>query len=271
MEKKYRFGLEIADGGIKKNIGYFNKIESLIKAKNHEEKMKKIRLYDGTFTEPYLYKDIFKDDPEVITLHDIFKSDPELSIILYDINFNRITTLFIKMLDETKISYNKNFSESIIEGEYAPYYSLISPMVMSLWLERCKGIPTKKDTWLKLSRNEREEWLSQIASDGRLNLKNFNIKIENKILEINGKNIDDEVSFYFAFGELVYGAGGYMGSNIHAFEDCLCCDKIKASTLTLIWNDFKISKKGFYKNNEEFHFKDILDVLNEQGVKVIFK
>ena len=258
MKKKYIFGLEVYNGYIKKNIGYFNKIESVIKNKNYEREMKKIRLYDGVFIKPYLYKDISQDNTE-------------LSIILYDIKFNKITTLFIKKLNVTKFLYNKNFSEAILEGEYVPYYSLISPNVMSLWLERCQGIPIQKNTWLKLSRSQRYEWLGQISRDERL--KFLSVKIKNKIIEIkiDGNIIDDEVSFLFAFGEAVYGAGGYMGSGIQAFEDCLYDKSIIESTITLIWNNFKVSKNGFYKNNEKLHFKDILDVLNEKGIRLVKK
>lgn len=260
MKKIYIFGLELYDGYIKKNIGYFNKIEGLTKTKDYKTRMKKIRLYDGIFIEPYLYKDISKDNPD-------------FDIVLYDINANRITSFYMGNTynDEFETLYNKNFTELIIEGETLFCTFDITPSVMSLWLERRKGVPTKKDTWLKLSRSQRKEWLGQICSDNRIK-NTSNTKIENQIVEIDGKNIDDEISFYFAFGEAVYGAGGYMGSNIHALDDCLS----DVSGLTLIWNNFEISKKGFYnnkslhyrkkiyKNNQKDNFRNILDELEEQ-------
>lgn len=266
MKKKYIFELKLHNGDNYISLGYFNKIEGLTKTKNYKHRRKQIRLYEGIFTEPYLYKYLHK-----INNGYIWENSNNIEIILYDINSNRIKKFSIGDFSDMEISYNKSFSELTMEGESLFYAFDITPTIMSLWLQQRKSIPTHKDTWVKLSHNQRKEWLGEIASDERLNIRNSNIKIANKILEVNGKIIEDEVSFYFAFGEAVYGAGGYMGTNIHAFEDCLSDKNIKASTLTLIWNNFELSQKYFSKNNEEVFLQNILDVLNEQRVNLVMK
>ena len=253
MKKKYTFELQLYTYDKSYQInGYFNKIDGLKKGQNSKSGIRKIRLYKGIFIESNLKKLTKK------------KKNVYVEITMYDKDSKPVTTFFSG--GNLKILFLNNFTELVLEGKKFLY---LPPFVFSLWLERIKGMPTEKGTWIQLSRKQRKKWIGHTYEDNRFDY--FNAKVENKTVEIDGNIVDDEISFYFAFGEVVRGAGGYIGSNINAFEDCLCCDKIKASTLTLIWNSFEVSKSGFYKNNEKLELKNILDVLNEQGVEVIFK
>ncbi|NMI02379.1 hypothetical protein HF638_00220 [Paenibacillus sp. SZ31] len=49
-----------------------------------------------------------------------------------------------------------------------------------------------------------------------------NIQDINQTYYVDGRNITDKISFYFALGESINGPGGYFGGCLDSLSDCLC-------------------------------------------------
>ncbi|MDP8170781.1 barstar family protein [Pasteurella skyensis] len=121
---------------------------------------------------------------------------------------------------------------------------------------------TEKRYWLNLNEEEKSNWC--------VSCMKFNRQPElfHEEVVIDGRFIDSKLSFLCEFAESIIGIGGYFGSTLDGFEDCLAFgyymdhplrDTLK--NITVIWKHFDTC---------EFEGKDVvLEILEERGVTLI--
>ncbi len=112
----------------------------------------------------------------------------------------------------------------------------------------------KSRMWLAFNEEEKGKWLSACMNYNSEQPK-FNTEIT-----IEGNIINSVTSFYCEFAEQLIGIGGYFGTNLDAFDDCLYgyYDNLKGVTVT--WNDFDIC---------DFKDKDIvLEIINNHAKRI---
>ena len=161
------------------------------------------------------------------------------------------------------VSHAKNSLEVTLSGEYLPF---ISNGALSLWLERRKGLPVNKGRWIELNSKERQAWLEVSLLD----LRKRPAKMVSHKVEIDGKYIEDLNSFLCSFGEAVFGPGGYIGRGMGALNDCLTGGFGVEFPLQLRWTNSKLSEKNFRLKGEGAIYKNLIDLLKEAGVQVIY-
>ena len=119
--------------------------------------------------------------------------------------------------------------------------------------------PKKNGEWLKLTAEQKEKWLN-LAYDKCVSKDSGPyIEIPNRTVEIDGLNIEDELSFYCEIGEAVNGPGGYFGRSFHGFDDCLFGGFGLDFPYKIIWKNFEYSKRHL---NDKV-LRDWLDELSE--------
>ena len=240
INNQYIFSLEVCKDNNYKNIGFFNKIDGLVRTIEDEDK---IQLLEGFIANPFLKIKKIKDCDIIINM--------------YDSKFNLMTTFESGMIEKVEILYTNNLYKIILVGESLPF---ISSQIMKLWLERRKGLPIKKGSWIKLPRNQRQDWLEVSVLDYRFKYNKNIVKVE-----IDGMIIDDFDSFYCALGEAVYGVGGYIGRCYHSLKDCLTggCGGYLALPLIVKWINSDYSQKVWVSNKEHSKYTDIIEDLED--------
>ena len=144
---------------------------------------------------------------------------------------------------------------------------VLLPGVLPLLIERRNSFPFDLGRWFTLNHKEREAWLEVSLLDKRKPA----YKIKPIDVEIDGKKVSDVVSFLCALGEGVFGPGGYIGRNLGALEDCLSCNADLNVPFILRWKDSGHSKEMFKNRGEEDVYRDVLVLLKNCGVNVIFE
>lgn len=107
--------------------------------------------------------------------------------------------------------------------------------------------PKKLGEWINLSDREKSEWLSAARDRAFADDSGSYEKRKNQTVEINGLNVEDELSFYCEIGEAVNGPGGYFGLCFHSFDDCLFGGFGLDFPYKIVWSNYKYSKKHLNK------------------------
>lgn len=186
----------------------------------------------------------------------------DIKICICD-NKGELMTSLSGVAEELVISQVNKSLEVTLKGEGLPF---ISHGALSIWLNRRKGVPINKGSWINLSSIEREAWLEVSLLDLRKNAA----RMESCKVEIDGELVQDQVSFLCSFGEAVFGPGGYIGRNLSALEDCLTGGFGVKRPLQLHWINSKLSEDSFRRRGESEVFKDIIKVLEGANVQVIY-
>ncbi|WP_444995288.1 barstar family protein [Aliikangiella sp. IMCC44359] len=158
--------------------------------------------------------------------------------------------------------YNLNLLEVILRGNGLPS---VLPGSISIWNERRKYFPLKYGEWIGLSPSDKAAWLQVTLFD----LRRKRTLIQNTKVEIDGESVDSLTSFLCAFGEAVFGPGGYMGRDLGGLDDCLSCNLGVKTPLKLFWKNSKFSKDGFIRNGENDVYEKLLILLKELNVEII--
>lgn len=229
-------------------VGSFHDVEGIEFPLNETDVCDGIRLFNGFF------------NPSFDEKSDLERCDIRICICDEE---GELMTSFSGVAEELVISQVNNSLEVALKGEGLPF---MSHGALSIWLNRRKGLPINKGSWIDLSLIEREAWLEVALLDSRKSAA----RMERSKAEIDGELVQDQVSFLCSFGEAVFGPGGYIGRNLSALEDCLTGGFGVESPLQLHWINSKLSEDSFRRRGESDIYKDILGVLEGANVQVVY-
>lgn len=136
-------------------------------------------------------------------------------------------------------------------------------------------IPQKCGLWKNLPKDSKIKWLNEVRIKW-FKRKHKSDRIgKDKIIYLEGNDIQDEPSFLLALGEAINGPGGYFGGCLDALNDCLCGDCGILPPFTVVWKDHQVLKdKLSYIGSpphDELLFDIILDILQCKGVTVVLE
>ena len=241
------FSLSI-DNSDELEVGSFSSIEGLggeLSSENYEHQ---IKLLNGSLCKPFLSK------------QKLGCSDIKISI--FD-NAGVLITSLTGVASKIHIKSNKENSSVFMDGDGLP---VLLPEALPLLIERRNGFPSDRGRWFTLNHKEREAWLEVSLLDNRKPA----YKIKPIDVEVDGGKIGDIVSFLCALGEEIFGPGGYIGRNLGALEDCLTCNADLNVPFILRWKNSGHSKEMFENRGEGDIYRDILVLLKNCGIRVIF-
>ena len=229
-------------------VGSFHDIDGIEQPLIETDFCDEIRLFNGFFSPSFNDKsDLVCGDIRV----GICDEDGELMA-----SFSGVAEAFV-------ISEVNNALEITLKGEGLPY---MSNGALSIWMNRRKGVPVNKGSWIDLSSSEREAWLEVALLDARKRP----IRIEKRMVDIDGAFVRDKVSFLCSFGEAVFGPGGYIGRDLDGLKDCLTGGFGFEPPLQLHWVNSTLSEESFRRCGESDSYRGILDVLKRANVQVVF-
>ncbi|MBI5536480.1 MAG: barstar family protein [Deltaproteobacteria bacterium] len=108
------------------------------------------------------------------------------------------------------------------------------------------GFPPKTlGVWRALDGAGRQLWL-KLACRRHFDLaeRGMNRRGEpGSVFTIDGCSFDDYPGFFCAVGEAVNGPGGYFGSGLESFDDCLFGGFGLESPCTLVWKNVSVSRR----------------------------
>lgn len=201
-------------------------------------------------------KHIIHDDFSIIKINGV---TPEIfkSIVHYR-TFDCIIDIMNHHNYYSRIIYFHSSSYDYLSGEICikiSDYPLIDDYYSCQIFKYLQKIILAKDReWYQLDNKQKYKWL-RACSFYTQNPNHFKEKIV-----INGAYIQSKYSFLCEFGEKVLGVGGYFGSNLDAFDDCLGSYYQNFTSLKVIWNDFEMY---------DYDQKDsILEILHNHRDKV---
>jgi RNAse (barnase) inhibitor barstar len=236
------------DNNISQVVGYFQNIRGIGHLSNETNFSNEINLCDGKLDDSFERN---KDFGSV-----------DIKICFYDEKNNPMTYVSGVASKLNCINIGDTV-EIILEGEGLPF---IEEGALSLWNSRRKSFPRYMDEWVNFDVAKRKIWLDVSLLDQRKNT----VFQKGSKLEIDGELVGDKVSFLCAFGEAVFGPGGYMGKNLDALEDCLSRELAFGEPVTLLWKNLENSKYSFEANDEIAVYEELLEILSLSNVKIIF-
>ncbi|TMQ91086.1 barnase inhibitor [Actinomadura soli] len=149
--------------------------------------------------------------------------------------------------------------EASFHGYHCPY-----PKAGTIWRRWASERPIRCGEWHQYSVDYHSSWLHVVQTSW---FESGHGIIKHGIgdtLSIDGSNITTVASFYCAIGEAVNGAGGYFGSNLDAFADCLASGQEIRSLTRVIWDNYSVSFRAL---GEEF-IDSIMTILGEFDIEV---
>lgn len=103
--------------------------------------------------------------------------------------------------------------------------------------------PKTKNEWTILSEGGRRGWL-EVVRQYRCCVGPQPVRRINETFYLDGTYITDYPSFFIAVGEAINGPGGYYGSTLDGFEDCLCCGEFGTwGEFTIVWKNYQVAKE----------------------------
>lgn len=104
--------------------------------------------------------------------------------------------------------------------------------------------PETKNEWIILSEDGRRGWL-EVVRRYRFCVGSVPERRTNETFYLDGTYITDYSSFFIAVGEAINGPGGYYGSSLDGFEDCLCCRREFGTfgDFTMVWGNYQVAKE----------------------------
>ncbi|GIE85725.1 barstar family protein [Actinoplanes regularis] len=101
------------------------------------------------------------------------------------------------------------------------------------------GRPVEKNLWAGYDRELRYQW-ARIAVGRRPDGPDRPAGIT---YELDGRFVTDIEGFYCAIGEAINGPGGYFGSDLDGFDDCLCGGFGAQTPFRLVWHDSAVARE----------------------------
>jgi len=105
--------------------------------------------------------------------------------------------------------------------------------------------PASLGEWRRLDDPGRRAWLTQ-ASRRFFDVARDIVpsKVPGRVIVLEGRLVDTLLGFYCAMGEAVNGPGGYFGSSMQAFDDCLFTGFGLEYPYSIVWKDTHLSKEA---------------------------
>lgn len=102
--------------------------------------------------------------------------------------------------------------------------------------------PSSTNAWCGLDESNRKLWL-KAARDRFFGHNDFKPSREQgRVVVIDGSSTDTLLGFYCAIGEAVNGPGGYFGSTMQAFDDCLFGGFGLEYPYTIVWRNHEVAR-----------------------------
>lgn len=137
---------------------------------------------------------------------------------------------------------------------------------LPIWQRWAQEIPVALGEWSTWPTRAHEAWLLVSQHVWATSRREYAPHWAPTEVHINGELLRSRASFYCALGEAVCGAGGYLGSNLDALNDCLRLS-MGAGPLRIVWDSFHQSMVAL----DEHFVGAVVEVLEEHGVQVVFR
>ncbi len=183
----------------------------------------------------------------------------DLLIKLLDNNGKEVSILD-GVVEEIDISKAGNDLSVIMNGSGLP---LIRNEEVNIWKDRFTAFPKTTGLWRNDCFERKKAWLNVSLLD-----KRKKIASNKKDVEIDGKDIPDITSFYCAFGEAVFGPGGYAGKSLDALEDCLTGALDVQLPMNLVWKHSSESLNAIKSNGDYEQFETLQKIFDKHGVNL---
>ncbi|MFD4588216.1 hypothetical protein [Streptomyces sp. NPDC058434] len=144
-----------------------------------------------------------------------------------------------------------------------------------LWDLWRSGPPSEKNVWAhELPPGRREAWVEVISHCMPKNPRATPRDPGDDVVVMDGRYITDLASFFCAVGEAVNGPGGYFGSSLMGFTDCLRGGWGIDGPFTLVWEDSATAQNWLARRVErdagsESYMELILGCLRHVGNTVV--
>ncbi|KNE84378.1 MULTISPECIES: barstar family protein [Streptomyces] len=130
--------------------------------------------------------------------------------------------------------------------------------------------------WHGLDPEARRAWLSVALCSREYRRRGRPDAPAGRVFTLDGRHVVDADSFYCAIGEAVNGPCGYFGWNLDALVDCLRGRWGATAPFTLEWQDSAEARSRLEEirpgpDDEETLFDVILEIFEEQGVRVVLR
>ena len=102
--------------------------------------------------------------------------------------------------------------------------------------------PEDLGRWTNLTSKEKEEWLISACNRFFEDESSTNRSLANRLIEIDGRLIKDELDFFCHFGEAVNGPGGYFGKCFQSFDDCLFGKFGLEFPSSILWSNYSAAR-----------------------------
>lgn len=155
-----------------------------------------------------------------------------------------------------------NENAVVLQGEYVRDLSVEFFEVLE---ERQVKDSVDYGEWKKLTLTQKKAWVEVACAFFEQKIDRSNLKIE-----IDGRFILDEPSFYCALGEAVNGPGGYFGQCLDSLHDCLCGEFGVSMPMNLVWRDYEVSQKAYYEAGLKERMNKLHRLFNDMNVQVEF-
>jgi len=104
--------------------------------------------------------------------------------------------------------------------------------------------PTERGQWRSLDERGRRDWLRR-ACEHRFDKSNqqaHRVGRAGETFTIDGSAIEDLPGFFCAIGEAINGPGGYFGTSVNDFDDCLFGGFGLEAPCSVVWKHSELSK-----------------------------
>lgn len=120
------------------------------------------------------------------------------------------------------------------------------------------------NAWVTLSPEEREAWLDSVRLHHDWESSDGETDSSGGVYQVDGRNITDRAGLYCAIGEAIRGPGGYFGSTLDAFRDCLGGGFGVTPPFVLNWHSVKTAQAHL----GESYVDEIVSTMRSAGVSV---
>lgn len=120
------------------------------------------------------------------------------------------------------------------------------------------------NAWVTLSLSEREAWLDSVRLHHDWESPDGEVDTSGGVYEVEGRYITDRAGLYCALGEALRGPGGYFGSTLDAFRDCLCGGFGVTPPFVLNWNSVETARSHL----GDSYVNKVVNTMRSAGVSV---
>jgi RNAse (barnase) inhibitor barstar len=150
--------------------------------------------------------------------------------------------------------------EASFYGYGSPY-----PNAGTIWRRWASKKPLGHDEWLHYPVDFHASWLHVVQNSWFESGREVVERSIESPLSVDGDKMPSVASFYCAFGEAANGIGGYFGSNLDGFADCLSFGRAAGMPSEVLWVN---SSSSLTLLGQEF-VDSVASVLREFDIEVI--